>query len=70
MRGAPLLVFIEWAVCLVLCLIVHGSFVYAGWKWRTGWRQKSSRYGVRSLLCFTARFLSVKLSYCPPLDNQ
>jgi len=47
MRGAPLLVFIEWAVCLVLCLIVPWKFRVCGLEMADGvetkklpvWRQ-------------------------------
>ena len=61
MRGAPLRVFIEWAVFLVLCLTVLGIFGYAAWKWRTGvetkklpvWRQ------VATLLAFLAVAIQV-----------
>jgi hypothetical protein len=56
MRGAPLHVYIEAAVFLVLCLIALGSFGYAVWKWRMGtetkrlpvWRQ------VATILAFLA----------------
>ena len=56
MRGAPLHVYIEAAVFLVLCLIALGSFGYAVWKWRMGtetrklplWRQ------VATMLAFLA----------------
>jgi hypothetical protein len=63
MRAAPLHVFVEAMVFLVLCLVAIGSFGYAAWKWWDGveasklpvWRQ------VATMLAFLAAATQVSV---------